>query len=675
MAELIGLIGGSIALVELVGKVSACILTLKSLLTEIKDVSNKLSALIREVEILEPVVEAMSREFNDNDNNLVNWSDPTVLLSIEYCEKALDDLNIVLGDLVQEINASKKLKRYKATMKAIINKNVLDRCHTRLQSAVRLLSLTQQWYIITLLKVQPTVIVERLSHQGFVYRPESTINAQAKPVSETARTLPRHLQSIKRSFATQVVREEWGTPRFTNMWNFGPLGSISWRYYQDGKRPNPKNFNLIAQLRANYWFASRVWDIQASRAVTGWTLKLNTYCVQLDTAPVFCYARNGDIAGILRLVDQGKASLQDHTPSGQSLMHLAREYGHLDLFKVLVASGLDLLELENNLRVMPCEVMLVCGIHRGIDTSALHQFYVENDIYIDCGLLLSPTCPGYIFEAMSIGSPEAFKNIIPSVLPRFHERLDLEERIKYCSFDTPDAYPDTLRLMINANCGIRQEDISNLQQKHVCLLALVAFRYGPMTMRGTSYHARPWRKLSQEVIYMTDDLSFQGFGLDPTFQSGEFSNKGLKFNPVLEFLRRNQPLTPLFTALSYFRWETQEHQVPTCIRDLKRIMQTTLIWWLEDLAACQVDLMRYGRRERRIFLRNEKLKQAWYYCGSRVEHEQSPISIFEDKVRLVDFDYGAKPSDWRLHWDTEIERYVGDFWSSVENLLPHSPGS
>lgn len=37
-------------------------------------------------------------------------------------------------------------------------------------------------------------------------------------------------------------------------------------------------------------------------------------------------------------------------------------------------------------------------------------------------------------------------------------------------------------------------------------------------------------------------------------------------------------------------------------------------------------------------------------------------------MRIVDFEYGAEPSDWRLHWDAEVERYVGDFWSSIENI-------
>ncbi|KAJ2985645.1 hypothetical protein NUW58_g1230 [Xylaria curta] len=390
-----------------------------------------------------------------------------------------------------------------------------------------------------------------------------------------------------------------------------------------------------------------------------------------ESAPVFCYARNGDIAGILRLFDLGKASLQDHTPSGQSLLHFASEFGHLELFKALAVGGLDLCEYGHG-SARPVENMIVLGNrHRRVDIAALQQFYLENDVYREGGLLLHPNEWAYIYELLSFSSPEAVRTILPSAVPRFYERLNLEERIKYCSFDDPDGDPETLLFMMNARCNLSHEDISNLQQKSVCFLAIMAFRYGPMSARGGFYHASPWRKLVREAIPLTEDISFRGIGLDPTFQSREFQNKGLKSNPVLEFLQRIEPLTALFTVLSYFRYEKQEHQAPTCRRDLRKRAQIALRWWLEDLAGCQVSLMEYGRRERRIFLRNEKLKKAWYYGGRGFEHKNnSDACVLERMARLVDFDYGANPGDWRLHWDTEVERYAGEFWSLVEGIVP-----
>ncbi|KAI0438531.1 hypothetical protein F4803DRAFT_88393 [Xylaria telfairii] len=585
MAELIGLVSGSIALVELAGKLSSCILTLKTLLTEVKEASRNLSTLLQEIEILELIIVTMSRELNDSNNSkLVDWNDSIIILSIKYGEKALGDLNSVLGDLGQEINTSKKLTKYKATFRAIIKKDVLDRCRARLQSAAHLLGLSQQWYIISLVKVQPTMIAEHLSHQDAAYRLGSNTNTQVIATHEPARNSNKYFRRRKPSFSTLISQEGGGgTPTTTNVWNFGPFGSLAWKYCQDERSPDPEALKFTARLQANYWFACRVWYIQASRAIIGWTIKLNTYCVQPDSSPVFWCARNGDIDGILRLTGQGKASLQDHTTSGKSLMHLAGEHGHLDLFKFLVKCGLDASEPEDMLKIKASEAMFVFGINRATDLAAWDQVYQENDIY-GC-LLLTLDEPSYFFEAMPAWPPEAFSTIIPRVLPRFHERLSLQERLKYSPFDNPDFHPDTFRLLINPSGVIQREDISNLEQEHICLLALVGFSYGPMVIRESAYHTQAWRKLVQEVILMTEDLSFRGFGLDSAFQSHEFPNKGLQFNPVLEFLQRNPPLTALFTVLSYYRYETQDHQTPSCPRDLRRRMHTTLTWWLEDLAA------------------------------------------------------------------------------------------
>ncbi|KAK5634798.1 hypothetical protein RRF57_010511 [Xylaria bambusicola] len=676
MAELIGIIGSSIAFIELAAKISVCILTIKSRLNEVKDVSSKLEGMMREIEILEPIVEAMSKEFSENSDDLFAWNNDTTFLGIRYCEKALDELNCVLGDLVHEVDVRQKLRRYKATMKAIYKGDVLDRCHTRLQSAAHFLSLTQQWYIITLLKAQPRLVSQYTSTARPARQSKSNSNCSTSTVSKSHEVSSMGWQGVRKAVRTRVSRKESGTPTYSNLWNFGPLGSVAWRYYQDQGNANSKHFgnydtsllfDFIARVQANYWFASRVWDIQALRATTGWTIKLNAYRTQPDSAPVFSCARNGDMAGILRLIDQGRASLQDHTPGGQSLLHLAAEYGHLALFKTLVVSGLDCFEVDHTLKVKPCETMITVVSRYQVDIAEMHDLYLEYDIYVVGGLLIHPEESAYFYEAAAAAPPELVNTIVPSVLPGFYENLSLEERVQYCSFHNADGYAETLELLINPTGSINQDDISILQQKNTCLLTLLAFRYGSMSMGGPLDHARLWRKLARRVIRMTKDLSFQVLGLSPTFQTREFINKGLQANPVLEFLQCNQPLTPLFTALSYFRYEAQDHLTPTCARDLKNRMQTTLTWWLEDLAACQVNLLEYGRKERHHFLRNNELKRARYHCGHKIYGVKDPKETFEDTIRLVDIDYGAEPLDWKLHWDVETERYARDFWHVVEN--------
>ncbi|KAJ3569866.1 hypothetical protein NPX13_g5933 [Xylaria arbuscula] len=667
MAELIGVIGSGIAFIELAAKISVCILTIKGRLGEIKDVSNKLSAMMREIQILEPIVEAMAREFSDTQFYSSVCNNDTTFLGITYCERALDELNKAIGDLVYETGASQKLRRYKATMKAIYKGDVLDRCHSRLQSAVHFLNLTQQWYIITLLKAQTRPISQHMPSADLIGRSESMGSTHCrKTTSAGVGSSSVNQQGARRASAIRRARKDQDTSSYSNLWNLGWFGWIAWRYYKEERRTNPKDFNFLARVQANYWFASRVWDIQASRASAGWAIKLNVYCIQPDSAPVFHCARNGDMVGILHLIAHGEASLQDHTPDGQSLLHLAGECGHLELFKTLISVGLDCFESDLTLRVRPCEAMVLMGLRHGVDIPALHCVYLENDIYVAGGLLIHQTEPAYFFEAAATMPPEVVTIIAPFVLPGFYERFSLEERLQYCSFHHPDGYSETLEYLINPSGSVMEDDVSILKRRNICLLTLLSFRYGPMSSKGLVIRTRSFRNLVRRTIHMTEDLSFSILDLDPEFQTREFINKGLQYNPMLKFLQRIQPLTPLFTALSYFRYEEEDYLAPDCTRDLKKRMQVTLKWWLEDLAACQVDLMEYGKRERRFFLHNKKVNQAHYYCGRKITNEKTPEERFDDKVRLVDFDYGARPSDWRLYWDVETERYAGDFWYEIE---------
>lgn len=118
MAELVGLVSSTVALVGVAGNVAGRILKLKNFLSQVYDVPDKLSSLMREIEILEPVLFAMEREFNKN--TLAGWDDTPARLSLEYCYRALLDLNVLLDDLSKNIDSPKKLKKGKATMKVML---------------------------------------------------------------------------------------------------------------------------------------------------------------------------------------------------------------------------------------------------------------------------------------------------------------------------------------------------------------------------------------------------------------------------------------------------------------------------------------------------------------------------------------------------------------------------
>ncbi|KAI0196342.1 hypothetical protein F4808DRAFT_463990 [Astrocystis sublimbata] len=432
--------------------------------------------------------------------------------------------------------------------------------------------------------------------------------------------------------------------------------------------------DFAARLQLHYWLASRLWEIQASRAQSGWTIKLHSHLTRPDSAAIFKYARKGDVTGVSKLLGLGEASLQDHITSGQSLLHIAAAYGHLDLYKFLLPHGFDPWEMDYESHMNPAETAIVCGLRRGMDAIAMYNFFVASDTYFNC-LTLTSDVESYWYECMQVFTPRpSFSLVIGSVVPGFYE-LELEDRIKYGASAFADLHADNVRVLFDASYAIRDQDITRLQERGICFLSIVAFHYGSLVVSRPTPVAGEWRQLARETIGMTEDLCYQGCNLDATFQSRLFMNKGFKANPVLEFFQHNPPMTPLLTALSFFRFNTQERVPVACFRDLRKMMTTTLTWWLEDLKACGVDLIEYGRKERRKLLRSNKLRHAWYQCNCTRSQGSSHESENEDTARLVDLVYGADPWTWKLDLDMEPERFVGGFWDLVDNVPLHIPGS
>ena len=59
------------------------------------------------------------------------------------------------------------------------------------------------------------------------------------------------------------------------------------------------------------------------------------------------------------------------------------------------------MEREDNLKLTPPEAGVVRGFPRGMEVAATHQFYIENDVYVDGGLLITTEENIYCYEAIA----------------------------------------------------------------------------------------------------------------------------------------------------------------------------------------------------------------------------------------------------------------------------------
>lgn len=44
-------------------------------------------------------------------------------------------------------------------------------------------------------------------------------------------------------------------------------------------------------------------------------------------------------------------------------------------------------------------------------------------------------------------------------------------------------------------------------------------------------------------------------------------------------------------------------------------------------------------------------------------------------IRLIGFDYGPEPEDWRLWWSEPTDEFAGEFWHMIENPWERIPGA
>lgn len=116
---------------------------------------------------------------------------------------------------------------------------------------------------------------------------------------------------------------------------------------------------------------------------------------------------------------------------------------------------------------------------------------------------------------------------------------------------------------------------------------------------------------------------------------------------------------------------TRRHKIVSRLANCERAVQM----WLNILQESGIDLLEYGRQESR---RLKKQDHGWEFRIWRdVWHENpypiNPNAAFE--VRLIGFEYGRQPEDWKLWWSEPTDGLVGDFWKEMEPEPLCIPGS
>ncbi|WZH47331.1 uncharacterized protein QYS62_008475 [Fusarium acuminatum] len=146
MAEILGLASSIITIVGVAGKLGTSTVRLKRLWDEVQDVPESIRRCIDHLELLAPAIEEMDNEFQQTRHMVQN--DNAAKRSLEYSRKAVETLETLVRDMESQITATRKRKRFVAQFKVMIKKEVMEEHQRQLNSALQLVSLSQQTYLM-----------------------------------------------------------------------------------------------------------------------------------------------------------------------------------------------------------------------------------------------------------------------------------------------------------------------------------------------------------------------------------------------------------------------------------------------------------------------------------------------------------------------------------------------
>ncbi|KAH6999568.1 hypothetical protein EDB80DRAFT_724903 [Ilyonectria destructans] len=653
MAEVVGLVASSLTLLEVADKVTRGLFQLKRLWDEVKDVPETIREILTRLDVLLPVVIEIDK---DLQRGAAISGNSAAVLSLSYCQNAINELTSVIDDLSRNIESVKGFRRNAARVKVVLKKDALSKYERKLEWSIQLLLLAQQLHTIAILRLQPEAIVQCLVSSELSIRPE--------PDSGRHQDLSPSLEQIVKDKPSQQISAAFHLRNWTELPWRRPSVFGSFVYASHPSEPdallNPLNY--CARLQLPRWITNKAWDIMVA---PGPNISLRAYSVVPDDSPVFECVRTGDVDKMLDLFRQGAASPLDVDQDGWGLFQAACLHGKFSVMKIL--RQLDMRCLEMSPRYSWMAGYMHCIFGDDSVTEAFYHFLLENGVFHEenydsdeeWGLHLSNS------RILCATRPNALCLVLPHISPD-HRTLSACERLR--SVNIYRSHPNSLRLFLRPDGSIIANDIRELQQQGISLAVLVALLSTAQTRRQT-LPTNDWRRFRRDIIAVTESLSFQQGPLGSI----------LKYYPELS----HQPIGTAFSAiivgtlLSLYNWDGYEAK-----NDWMYQLNTALRNWLEDLSIAGVDLIEYGRIEMAILSSlNTSEKSFITLCGFVV---QISGNWFRTKrwdyyqighFKLESFTYGPKPTDWSYVWDYPTENFSGEFWEMIDNMSLKVPGS
>ncbi|KAM5516609.1 hypothetical protein FOXYSP1_03560 [Fusarium oxysporum f. sp. phaseoli] len=633
MAEILGLASSIITIVEVAGKLGTNTIRLKRLWDEVQDVPASIQRCIEQLEILAPAIEEMDHEFEKTRNMIQN--DSAAKRSLKYSQKAVETLDTLVRDMETQISAAKTSRRLVAQLKVRMKRDVIEDHQQRLTSALQLLSLSQQTYLIALSRAQPDIIVSEIrSWRDSEYQKQLSIGTEEDDQSIKSEEPEEAQAAESQDYFKSPVSPNlslWSAKKPLPQRRPGSLGSFAFQSYEVVESPSihyvPDKARFFQARVHMPWFIQRAWDLSVLRASTGWTFQLNTWNVRPMDAKIFAAVADGEVECIVESLKNKEASIYDMDPHGYSLLRIATCCQQIESIKALILMGMKISDIEPS-DLFRCiyfcfwkdpqeESPMELGRHWTTEIGGISSEYLERHPFSDAFWKV-PSVYTLLLETGSV------RQMLPSLSWWDVNPAVALELIKSGLAETSDFPPYF--------CSSRLDGICE------CYTDNFIYQYFHALLNNDSSF-NDWRCLARKTFLEVSPLDI----VHP--HDGAFLN----LTGILEALWKRQ-----FLLLPFARW-----------------IQNAITLWLEDLAAAGMNLEEYMSLE---LLYSREFHKNIVCKDTKVEIRPG-AHLPESGPSLVILSVGPRADDWSFSWDPCVEELSGEFWTTLEDAQIKVPGA
>ncbi|KAH7127640.1 hypothetical protein EDB81DRAFT_889432 [Dactylonectria macrodidyma] len=626
MAEILGIVSSVITVVETAGKLGSSAIKLKRLWDEVQDVP---------------------RDEFQQTRNMVR-SDRAAIRSLEYCRRAVTELEGLVEDMQLQVTNAKKGRRTIAKFKVVIKKSMLEQFHERLGSALQLLSIAQQTYLIALTRAQPSIMLSEF--QSLQAQSCETDMPRAVTVEDETDTddetviFLRDAGSRRRNYAIQSCQSKpaWSNLKRLPVRSPGFLPAFAYEVTEVSGKPSFTGKPQVYQARLQFpwWLARKAWDFHVCKAYDGWKIQLTPWCIRPYDSNVFKYAFEGMTEELLAAIGTKDASLYDRNWIGFNLLDYALAFPHIDLCKSLLSMGLNFGDNQAK--------RIACYCYR------LGQSNVTLDAMLEWNQFLADR--GDFDDELEtlVCTPDAIDDINGLYLPRMLWYIPgLLEIVKKTTVFNFDQIATTVGFRIytwqDVDMGVLLDILTSQDLVSPACFWAQQPHYPCQNPFFMEYVLRLMSKVgrSSSLVPIGDERLLARWLFKGSPPEGVIEVNRLGSSYLNAACRGHRNYMGIHFRGSWGFYEGLE--LDGTIRHMPSVMQM----WLEDLMEAGVDLEAFGRLEE-AFLPAGALELMVKLYGDWYHASRGPY--------VVSLEYGPRPEDWKIGYDPCVEEFAGEFW-------------